>query len=356
MPPPYTCQVNCLMKYVLFAALALVLAMPAALQAQMVSSHSPSFTPSAPPPQKGTPDLFEPTGKPVARVNGKVLTDRDLMHELYVIFPYSKLHKGIPKSMASEMRRGALDMIIFDELVYQEALKRKMTIPDAKYEQAKERFLRQFPDKQTFDTFMAQECNNSPKVLRKKLERSLLIEAFIKKEVADKAKVTDAEVRQYYDKNAKKFEHNELFAFQSISIIPPSEAPDILKEAREHAEAALKASKTAKSYRAFGALAAQYSDDDYKTDMGDHKAVERSKLPPEVVKALLALKPGEVSGLIHLGNNYTILRLNNHVLAGKTSFREVKGKLRTDLERAKFERLRHELNEKLRKTSKVEEL
>ena len=42
--------------------------------------------------------------KPVARVNGAVLTDRDLLREMYAIFPYAQQHNGFPK--AQEARSG----------------------------------------------------------------------------------------------------------------------------------------------------------------------------------------------------------------------------------------------------------
>ena len=58
-------------------------------------------------------------------MNGVVLTDRDLLQEEYTIFPYAKQHNGnIPPEMAPGIRNGALQMIIFEELVYQEAQKR----------------------------------------------------------------------------------------------------------------------------------------------------------------------------------------------------------------------------------------
>ena len=66
--------------------------------------------------------------KPVARVNGAVLTDRDLLREMYAIFPYAQQHNGFPKAQEAAIRQGALEMIIFEELVYQEAVRRKLTI------------------------------------------------------------------------------------------------------------------------------------------------------------------------------------------------------------------------------------
>ena len=74
------------------------------------------------------PSSLQVTGKPVVRVNGAVLTDRDLLREMFALFPYAKLHNGFPKKQEAEIRQGAMQMIIFEELVYQEAVRRKMTI------------------------------------------------------------------------------------------------------------------------------------------------------------------------------------------------------------------------------------
>jgi len=129
-----------------------------------------------------------------------------------------------------------------------------------------------------------------------------------------------------------------------------------MQEARRRAEYALRQAKATKSYREFGLLAEKISEDDFRVNMGDHKAVEREQLPPDVVKAALAMKPGEISDLIPLGNTFTFFRLNDHVPAGKRKFDEVKDKLRTDLQKEKVDRLRTGLDAKLHKNAKVEEL
>jgi hypothetical protein len=48
--------------------------------------------------------------------------------------------------------------------------------------------------------------------------------------------------------------------------------------------------------------------------------------------------------------------LNAHTPAGTTPFEEVKAKLMTDLQKEKNERLRVDLNKRLRKTAKIEVL
>lgn len=324
--------------------------------AQLVSSHAPTLAPT---PTKATTASapMPAAGGPVARVNGVVLTDRDLAREIQTIFPYAQMHNGLPKSMEPEMRKGALEMIIFEELIYQEALRRKMTVSPERMKRAETEFRKQFPSEQEFNQVLQVEVGGSRQLMREKIRRSLLIDEFLKSEVTSKAKVTEAEARAYYNRNLKKFQHPEMFSIQTISIIPPENAnPEVVKEARKRAEDAAKQAKTSKTYQEFGLLAEKYSDDDWHVKMGDRKAVEGEKLPPPVVQAARAMKAGQVSDLIQLGSAYTILRLNAHVLAGTSPFEEVKAKLMVDLPKEKSEQLRSELNKKLRKTAKIEVL
>jgi parvulin-like peptidyl-prolyl isomerase len=323
--------------------------------AQVVASHATTLgkDPVATAP---TSSALAP-GKPIVRVNSAILTDRDLMREIYAIFPYAKVHNGIPKGMEPEMRQGALEMIIFEELVYQEALRRKMTVSKQRMRRAEAEFRQQFASEQEFNQALQAEVHGSPQLMREKIRRSLLIEDLLKSEVSDKAKASVPEAHAYYDRNPKTFQHSEMFSIQTISIIPPGDAnPDAVKEARKRADDAWKRAKATKDYQEFGLLAEKYSDDDWHVNMGDRKAVEREKLPPPVVQAALAMKPGEVSDLIQLGTAYTLFRLNAHIPAGVTPFEQVKTKLVADLQRAKTEQLRADLNKKLRKTAKIEVL
>lgn len=299
------------------------------------------------------PTVVEP--RPVAQVNGTVLTDRDLLREMYTIFPYARQHTGFPKAMEPDIRRGALDMIIFDELVYQEAVRRKMTVTPARVGRAEAEFRKQFPSPQVYEEYLKIECRGSARILRQKIRRSLLIEALLNTELQRKSAVSMTEAKAFYDQNPRRFEHEESFSIQTISIIPPPNASaEIQKEARKRAEEALRQAKATKSYREFGLLAEKISDDDWRVDMGDRKQVERSKLPPPLVQAALKMKLGEVSNLFQFGPNYTLFRLNGHTQAGKASFATVKKQLLSDLRKAKYDKLRSEFHRRLRKNAKVE--
>jgi len=319
-----------------------------------VASHAPALKASNPP----SNSMLQPVGKPVARVNGAVLTDRDLLREMYVIFPYARQHNGgVPKAMEADIRNGAMKMMIFEELVYQEAERRKFTVTPEKMQHAMAAFRKQFGSDAEYQQFIQQEFQGNRQMVRSKVERSLLIEKMLNTEVTAKSVVTLAETRAYFLKNQGQFVIPESFALQTISIIPPANAtPAQLKEAEKRAETAFRLAKETKSYEQFGLLAEKMSDDDFHVMMGDHKAADRSKLPPEVVNAALALKPGEISNLLHFDGIYAVIRLNAHIPVTAQKFAAVKDELQAQLTRKKAEQLRSALGQRLRTNAKVEEL
>jgi parvulin-like peptidyl-prolyl isomerase len=340
------------MRYQLSICILLVTAATAAAQ---VASHAPTSMGTAP--AASSASTLQISEKPVARVNGAVLTDRDLVREMFAIFPYAKQHNGFPKAQEAAIRQGALEMIIFEELVYQEAGRRKLTVSAEQLNHAEADFRKQFNSPDEYTQYMQTEMHGSRQALRKQIQRSLLIEEVLKSDVEDKATVSLAEVKAYYDKNAARFEQPESFSIQSISIMPPrntSASAEVVNASRKRAEDALRQAKATKSYEEFGLLAEKISEDDFRVNMGDHKAVGRNKLPPQVVKAALAMQAGQVSSLIQIENAFTIFRLNAHNPPRKQSLDQVKTDLRTELQKSKYEQLRSNLAKSLRAKAKIE--
>ena len=295
------------------------------------------------------------TDKPVARVNGVALSDRDLLREMYAIFPYARQHNGFPKSQEAQIRQGALEMIIFEELVYQEARRRKLTIPAQKLNKAEADFKQQFQSPDQYQQYLKAEMKGSEQNVRQQIRRSLLIDQVLKSDVEDRSGVSAAEIRAYYEKNGTRFQQPESFAFQSISVVPPLKpAPEQAKDAKKKADEALAKAKTTKSYEEFGLLAEKISEDDFRVNMGLHKPTPREQLPPQIVSAFLKMKPGDVSGLIQIESAYTIVRLNAHNPARKQPFEEVKANLKDELQKAKYEKLRSGLAKQLRAKAKIE--
>src|ERR1039457_1907766 len=260
------------MKYKLTIFAGVFLA--AAASWAQVASHAPTAV--SQPARPGTPaPAMVITGKPVARVNGTVLTDRDLQREMWAIFPYAAQHNGnVPQEMEPQIRQGAMQMIIFEELLYQEAQRRKITISAERLNRAESDYRKTFPAAAQYNNFVQSEFHGSQQALREE----------------------------------------------------------------------------------FGVLAEKISEDDYRVMMGDHHKVDRAKLPPDMVKALLAMQAGQVTDLIQIENAYTIVRLNQHVPAGKIKFEDVKAQLMKQLQTKKTNDVRAALDKKLRQNAKVEVL
>jgi parvulin-like peptidyl-prolyl isomerase len=334
-----------------FLTTVLVLSVLTPMSAQLVSSHaSTQAVKQAVMPQ--------PTARPVVRVNGTALTERDLAREMYTIFPYAKQHNGeVPKEMEAGIRNGAMQMIVFEELLYQEALRRKMTIPPAKLQSAEKDFRSQFSSLEEYKQVLQSDFQGSEKVLREKISRSLLIDALQKIEVENKSMVSLQEVRAFYDKNPGRFQVSEAFAIQTISFIAPEKATaQQLAEARKRADATLPQAKATKSYEDFGLLAEKVSEDDYRVMMGDHRSVPRNQVAPQVLQAFATMKPGQVTDVIQVDRVYTIVRLNQHIAAGKVKFEEVRAQVKTELTKQKTNQVRAALGKKLRQNAKIEVL
>ena len=338
-------------KFPIYGFCALMMATAGA----QVASHAPTAMKTSPA-TASMSSLASASDKPVATVNGSVLTSADLLREELSIFPYARQHNGIPKELAGQIRDGAMKMLIFEELSYQEAQRRHMTISPVSVQRAEAQFRKQFDTPDQFNAFLQSDFHGSQKLLDEKIRRSLLIEAFLKNQVEDECTFTPRDVRVYYDKNAARFQHPEMYRFQTISVLPPANpTADQLKEGRKRAEQALRQAKPTKTAEEFGLLAEKISDDDYHVVMGQHKPVPVDQLAPQVLKALRTMKPGDVSDVIQLDNAYTIVRLNEHIAAGQTKFEGARAQLEKELQQTKRNQLRAALDRDMRQKAKIEQ-
>jgi peptidyl-prolyl cis-trans isomerase C len=319
-----------------------------------VASHAPSVQPANVPPAAAV----APSGRPVLRVNGAVLTDRDLVREMLNVFPYAKQHGGkFPKDSEAEIRKAAMRNLEFEELAYQEAKRRNLAVAPAKLNQAVKDFRAQFDDDAQFQQYLKAEQKGSQEELRSKIRRAILIDMVLKSEVDNRAKFTDAELRAFYDKNPDRFRKPDSVSIQTITIAyGDNPSPADKQKARTQAEDALRQARATNDYERFGQLAEKVSMDDWHVMMGDHKWLHRGRMPEAVEKVVFTMKPGEISGIIDSGDSFVIARVNGREDSHLVGFNEVKPRLKQDLEKQKKDELRSAFDKRLRKNAKIEEL
>lgn len=320
-----------------------------ALALAQVASHAPTMNTAVPAGQ---------TDRPVVRVNGSVLTDRDVVREMMNVFPYARQHGGkFPKDSEPEIRKTALRNIEFEELAYQEAKRRGLVVPATKLNQATKEFRAQFDSEALYQQYLKAEQKGSLQELRAKIRRAILIDMVLRSEIENRAKFTDTQLRSYYDKNPEHFRKPDSVWLQTITIAyGDNPSPADKQKARKQAEEALKQAKATKDYEGFGSLAEKTSMDDWRVMMGDHKWLHRGRMPEAVEKIVFNMKAGEISDIIDTGDSFCIARVNGREDSHKVAFSDVKGRLKQDLEKQKKDELRAGFEKRLRQNAKIEEL
>jgi peptidyl-prolyl cis-trans isomerase C len=293
----------------------------------------------------------------VARVNGAALTERDLQREMSKLFPYSGVHGGrIPGEYAAELRQQAKNQIVFDELLHQEALRRKMTVPTATFADVMEQARERFPSLKEYQDYAVREYG-SVQGFEAQIRRALLIALLLDKEITQKVRVSDAELKQFYGQNQGRFRKPESIWIQSISLnFPPNSTPAQRSTLRARAVNLLAMAKAATTFEEFGRLAEKFSEDDWRIMMGDHKWIHRGRLPAAVEAVAFTMKAGQVSDIIETSEAFVIVRINGVQPQRQIPFSEVSASLREDLEKAKLADVRRQFEKYLRKTFVVEEL
>ncbi len=281
----------------------------------------------------------------VAVVNGVSLKERELERIVDELLPRAFYHQSVTPEKRAELRKKALDELIRRELYYQEAVRIGIKVSKSELKDSLENIKKRFKSKKEYQNALKQ-AGITEDDLKKDIERNLLINKFYQQEVLDSSKVSDNELKEYYEKNKKDFLRPEAVHIRHILIkIEPTstdeekakkkkEAGDILKRARQGED--------------FAELAYQYSADDWRVKGGDLGLIHRGRLLPELEEVAFKLKPGEISDLVETIYGYHIIKMEEKLPPTQLGFDEIKDKLRKELE----EKRKTEREEKLLKTLK----
>ena len=196
----------------------------------------------------------------VARVNGTVLTQKDLDRELDRLIPSITFHRSVPQEKRKMYYDKALEELINQELEYQDAVSKGMKPDkekvDAQMEKIKNRFKSQDDFKAALEREGITEAN-----LRTQVEKGILLQAIYTKTVIEPSQVSETELKEYYDKNKAKFKQPESVRLSLISAKEEKKARDILAKVKAGGD--------------FGDLAYKMSEDDYRVKSGDIGYVHR---------------------------------------------------------------------------------
>jgi parvulin-like peptidyl-prolyl isomerase len=285
------------------------------------------------------------------RVNDAVLTEFDVDLVLQKILPSAVFHGGITPEKKAEYRDQAVERLVEEELLYQEAKRKGMEMEEGKLRGVKEEAIRRLGGKKNFRKAL-KAWDHSEKEYERRVERTFLIEKILDLEVERKSKVTDGEARAYYEENRKTFFRPEARRIRHIllSVAPSASAEEWERRRIEAGELV----GMLASGEDFGKVAWDHSDDPYRVKEGDLGLLHKGRLDPGLEKAAWALEKGELSGVIQTIYGYHIVRVDEVAEPEQLGFEAVRDGIRQKMEKKRKEALREGLMSRLREGAEIE--
>jgi peptidyl-prolyl cis-trans isomerase SurA len=241
----------------------------------------------------------------IAVVNNDAITLAELQES---VVSYRQENPGARSGPSDEeLRRDFLNRLIDNRLQLQEADREKITVED---NELNEEFLDRIKryGLKTEEEFekMVRAQGVTLDSIKKRLRDGLKVQKLVRRKVALRVSVTEAEINQYLDENRAKLETDLSFHARHILITPEGEGDVGWESARIKAEM-LRAQL--QDGADFIELAKQHSRDATANDGGDLGTLKRGELAAEVEAELLALEVGEISRPVRSPLGFHVFRL-----------------------------------------------
>ncbi len=288
---------------------------PAAAAAQTSAVQAPATPPPPKPMPAQLPDVL-------ARVNGEAVTRADFDR----LVKNMELGNGpIPADQRDRVLRDALDQLVTYTMLKQETKARNLTVSDGEVEERVKQMRSQFPDPKAFETALAQRGMTVDR-LRADARADIVIGKLLDAQVANLPGPSDAQAREFYDKNPDKFKQAESVRASHILILADQNADAAAKkQARAKADALL---KRARGGADFARLARENSQDGSAQQGGDLNYFPRGQMVPAFEEVAFALKPGQISDVVTTQFGYHIIKVTDRKPASTIAFEQVTDRIK----------------------------
>jgi peptidyl-prolyl cis-trans isomerase SurA len=290
-----------------------------------------------------------------AVVNGKEIK-RDEVDKYYRtrVNPEGQ-EPSLEESLSQKLN--VLDELIYNEIMLERAKKLNLEASDGEVE---DKFT-EMKSPYTEDEFQRRLKDQAMSVedLKLQLRRQLSIQKLLNREVVAKISITDQDVTEFYNANKAQFSFAETTYHIAQIKVTPRKDPQIRNRKNDDATNETEAQRKVKmlmdrlnSGVDFGQLATDYSEDMNTVSTGGdlgfvpESGLNNPQVDPALKKAVLALKPGQVSQPIQArdpdGMSYHILKLISREAPGQRSLSEtqVQQTIRDSLRNRKEQLLR----------------
>ncbi len=297
----------------------------------------------------GSSRLASPRQRVVVQVNQAAITESDVQGRLEQLYPSSVAHGGLRPDKLTTLRSQAIHELVKEELIWQEAVRTSQVVAPAKVTAEQQRWRKKF-GAANFDTELKRQGITQAQY-RKQLQRQMTIREMAKKNVELPSRMTDAEVRHYYEQNVTKFNRPDRVRLQLILVaVKTGTTSDAEREARRKVDGLYQQLKAGQD---FAELAHKYSDDMYKVTGGEVGWMHKGSLDPEFETVAFQLPVGEFSAPLRTPAGYNIVKVEGREAARLLKYEEVSARLKRELEDIKAQKLSESWETRLKKAARI---
>jgi len=235
----------------------------------------------------------------VARVNGKDITTSQLEKQVQVRLNGAEQPPSPEEQQ--DLKLQVLNQMVNDQILLELASTSNLSATDAEVDVKFNEFKSQYTEEKFKDLLKDQKMTVDD--IRSELRKSITIDKLVNKEITSKISVTDAEIKNFYDKNKDTFNLPESYHIAHILVTPVAD-PDLHNgkndDAKSPDEAKGKAARLLKEIqggRDFATVAKESSEDPSSGPAGGDlnfqplQAIEN--IDPRLAQAVQKMRTGE---------------------------------------------------------------
>jgi parvulin-like peptidyl-prolyl isomerase len=214
-----------------------------------------------------------------------------------------------------------LDALIDRKLIKEEAKRRGMTVSDKDLDQAIQEFKRRnnIPDDEALKQALA-KAGLSLKELKQQISEQIQYDRLVRATMAGKTKVSEAEVRRYYEEKYAKGGGKQQVHLRIIAMPFPAGATEAQKEeTTKRAEAVLKEYRETKSLEGIKQK--------YSLEINDLGYVVQDDLNPQLAEFLSKHKAGDMAPIV-TPQGFQLIFLVDRRSGKPLSYEEAQGEIR----------------------------
>jgi peptidyl-prolyl cis-trans isomerase SurA len=273
------------------------------------------------------------TDRVVAVVNNDAITLSELQETIVAFRADGKQGRGGLSD--DELAKQVLPKLIDSRLQLQEADREKITVEDQEVADEINERIKIYNTKSVEDfEKLLKEQGLTMEAVRKRVREGLRVQKIIRRKVALRVSVTDAEIVQYLEENRQKLETGLSYHARHILVVPEGTDDAAWELARIKADMLRTQALEGKN---FADVARQHSQDASAKDGGDLGTLKRGELAQDIESEILKLEPGQLSPPYRSSLGYHVFQLESRDTLEGDGVVRVKQQIREILFRQKYE-------------------